>query len=28
MKSKLMKTSRNYEQSYDIMYRMLEAAEN
>jgi prephenate dehydrogenase len=27
MKSKLMKTSRNYEQSYDIMYRMLEAAE-
>ena len=28
MKLKLMKTSRNYEQSYDIMYRMLEAAEN
>ena len=28
MKSKLMKTSRNYEQSYEIMYKMLEAAEN
>ena len=28
MKLKLMKTSRNYEQSYDIMYKMLEAAEN
>ena len=28
MKLKLMKTSRSYEQSYDIMYRMLEAAEN
>jgi len=28
MKSKLTKTSRNYEQSYDIMYKMLEAAEN
>ncbi len=28
MKSKLMKTSRNYEKSYEIMYKMLEAAEN
>ena len=28
MKAKLMKTSRNYEKSYDIMYKMLEAAEN
>ena len=28
MKLKLMKTSRGYEQSYDIMYKMLEAAEN
>jgi prephenate dehydrogenase len=28
LKSKLMKTSRDYEKSYDIMYKMLEAAEN
>jgi hypothetical protein len=28
LKSKLMKTSRNYEKSYEIMYKMLEAAES
>lgn len=28
LKSKLMKTSRDYERSYEIMYKMLEAAEN
>jgi prephenate dehydrogenase len=28
LKSKLKRTSRDYEQSYEIMYRMLEAAEN
>jgi prephenate dehydrogenase len=27
MKSKLMKTSQDYEKSYEIMYKMLEAAE-
>jgi len=28
LKAKLMKTSRDYERSYEIMYKMLEAAEN
>jgi len=28
LKSKLMKASRNYEKSYEIMYKMLEATEN
>jgi prephenate dehydrogenase len=28
LKSKLMKASRDYERSYEIMYKMLEAAEN
>jgi len=28
LKSKLMKTSRDYERSYEIMYKMLEAAES
>jgi prephenate dehydrogenase len=28
LKSRLMKTSRNYEKSYEIMYKMLEAAES
>ena len=27
LRSKLMKTSRDYERSYEIMYKMLEAAE-
>ena len=28
LKSKLMKASSDYEKSYEIMYKMLEAAEN